>query len=81
MAAKAAPPESAPARKVKQGRHDSAARRKGLRTKGQRGCSIYIPAEELLKAGVDPWAEEPPYYRIWAGPRGRVVIQLYREGP
>lgn len=59
------------------GRYDSAQRRRGLRKGRERGCSVYIPAEALERAGFDP-AGSPPYYRIWASPRGRLVIQLYR---
>jgi hypothetical protein len=60
------------------GRHDPAERRRGTRGQRRKGCFIYIPAEALEKAGYDPQGE-PPYYRIWAAPRGRVVVQLYRE--
>jgi hypothetical protein len=61
------------------GPHDPAARRKTQRTGRQRGCSIYIPAEWLEKAGWDP--EGPtPYYTIAGGERGRYVVTLHRDG-
>lgn len=60
------------------GQYDHAARRASVRRGRERGCWLYIPAEELLKTGISPLAL-PPFYRIWAGPRGRVVVQLYRD--
>ena len=56
---------------------DSARRRKLLRKGRERGGSVYIPAHELEKAG-HPFPADT-YYRVWAGSRGRVVIQLYNE--
>lgn len=61
------------------GRYDSARRRRSLRRGRERGCSVYISAEELLKAGIDPKAA-PPFYRVWAGNRGGVTVQFYKEG-
>lgn len=49
-----------------------------MRRGRERGCWLYIPAEQLERAGVSRDAR-PPFYRTWAGPRGRVVVQLYRE--
>jgi hypothetical protein len=60
------------------GRHDHAERRRGLRKARERGCSIYIDAGALKRAGFGP-DDPPPFYRTWAGPRGRIVVQLYRE--
>jgi len=58
--------------------HDPGLRRKATRAQRQRGCFIYLPAEVLKAAGVDP--EGPaPYYRTWAGRKGSVVLRLYRE--
>jgi hypothetical protein len=57
--------------------HDHAARRTALRKGRERGCSIYVPAEALTKAGFAP-TDPPPFYRVWGAPRGRVVVQLYR---
>jgi hypothetical protein len=43
------------------------------------GCSIYIPAEWLVRAGIDP--EGPtPYYTLAGGERGRYVVTLHRSG-
>lgn len=49
-----------------------------MRRGRERGCWLYIPAEELSKAlGEVP--EEPPAYRVW-GLRGRTVMaKLYDE--
>jgi len=63
---------------LQNGRYDRAKRRLGLRRQRQRGINIYIPAEELAKAGFDPNGPAPAY-RVWGAPRGRVVVQLYRE--
>ncbi len=60
------------------GKHDSAARRKSKRAGRERGCWLYVPAEYLMAAGIDPLGP-PPYYRVWAAPRGRFVVVLYRE--
>lgn len=64
------------------GRHDPGLRRQSIRKQRERGCSVYIPAEELLKAGIDPDGPAP-YYRTWGyrrGPRSpSVVVSLYRE--
>jgi hypothetical protein len=63
------------------GRHDPAKRRKSLRRGRERGCWIYIPAEQLVALGVD-LDSDPPWYRTWG--RGKrknpgVVVTLYRE--
>src|SRR5205085_12248991 len=60
------------------GRADHAVRRLAQRRGRERGCWVYIDAEQLAKTGVE-LNGEPPAYRTWAGPRGRVVVQLYRE--
>lgn len=72
-----APAGSVPAT-LPSGRYDGAKRRRSLRRGRERGCSVYIPAEELLKAGIDPQAA-PPFYRVWAGSRGGVTVQFYKE--
>ena len=57
--------------------YDPAYRRRTVRRGRERGCWLYIPAEELRAAAIDP-AEPPPCYRIW--PRRRaILVQLYRE--
>jgi hypothetical protein len=58
--------------------HDSGQRRKATRKQREKGCSVYLPAEVLLAAGVDP-AGPVPYYRTWGDRRGSVIVRLYRE--
>jgi hypothetical protein len=60
------------------GRHDTAERKRATRAGRRRGCYIYIVAEDLERAGIDPRGETP-WYRVWAGERGRFVVTLYRE--
>lgn len=60
------------------GRHDTAARRRALRKQREKGCSIYIAAEQLQAAGVDPNGPAP-FYRVWAGERGRFIVTLYGD--
>jgi hypothetical protein len=58
--------------------YDPAERRKATRAGRQRGCSIYIPADDLRAAGINP--DEPtPHYRIWPSARGSLLIRLYKE--
>jgi hypothetical protein len=39
---------------------------------------VYIPAETLQEAGIE--IEKPvPYYRVWAGRRGSLLVTLYAE--
>jgi hypothetical protein len=61
------------------GRHDTGLRRKATRTGRQRGCLVYIAAEELLLAGIDPYAD-PPHYRVYPK-RGlkRAAISFWAE--
>jgi hypothetical protein len=68
---------SAPA--SRSGSHDYARRRRSLRKQREKGCSVYIPADDLAKAGIDPDGP-PPFYRVWGAPRGSVLVRLYREG-
>ena len=63
---------------LRHGRHDHAYRRRGKRAGRERGCWLYLTAEGLKRAGFSP-DDPPPAYRTWSGPRGRVVVQLYRE--
>lgn len=60
------------------GRYDSGARRRSKRKGRERGCWVYIPAEELAKAGHDPQAA-PPLYRTWGTKSGGVLVRLYHE--
>jgi hypothetical protein len=63
---------------VKSGRYDAGVRRRGQRRVRERGCWVYIPAEELEKAGFD--LDDPaPYYRVWGSSRGGLFVRLYRE--
>lgn len=59
-------------------RYDAMMRRRATRSGRERGVWIFIPAEELVKAGVDP-AGEPPWYRTWGSRKRAVLVQLYRE--
>ena len=58
--------------------YDAQQRRRATRGGRQRGCSIYIAADELEAAGWDP-AGELPYYRVWGRHRGSVLVQLSRS--
>ena len=60
-------------------RYDDQARRKAQRRPGEKGISIFIPAAELRKAGIDPDGD-PPDYRVWGRDRGGVLVRLYRRG-
>jgi hypothetical protein len=58
--------------------HDPGLRRKATWAQRQKGCMVYVPADVLKEAGIDP--EGPtPYYRTWAGKGGSVLLRLYRE--
>lgn len=59
-------------------KYDSGARRRAQRRGRERGCWVFIPSEELRKAGYDP-AGEPPFYRTWGTARGGVFVRLYRK--
>lgn len=64
------------------GRYDALARRRADRSQRERGCWVDIPAEELVKAGIDPHGPAP-WYRTWGYRRSRtghsVIVALYRE--
>lgn len=60
------------------GSYDYARRRRAKRGGRETGCWIYIPGEELARAGWQPGGPLP-WYRVWASARG-VVLRLYREG-
>ena len=60
------------------GRHDAGHRRQSTRKGRERGCSLYIAAEELLAAGIDLDAP-PPRYRVWAGRKRTLVVSLYPQ--
>ena len=59
-------------------KYDAAARRRSVRRGRERGCWVYIPAEELVRAGIDT-AAAPPLYRTWGTSRGGVLVRLYRQ--
>jgi hypothetical protein len=59
------------------GRADIRTRRKSQRRGREKGCWVYIPAEQLQRAGFGPDAD-PPYYRAWDGRKGTVILNLYR---
>jgi len=61
------------------GKHDASARRRAVRSGRERGCWVYIPAEDLQKAGIDPQGPRP-WYRTWGRARGGVLVRLYKEG-
>ena len=59
--------------------YDSAALRRSVRKGRERGCWVYVPAEELAKtrAGV---ADLPPRYRTVGRQNGStVIVTFYRE--
>jgi hypothetical protein len=61
------------------GKHDQAARRRSKRKGRERGCWVYIPGEQLERAGIDP-SGPPPFYRTWDGRKRTLLVQLYTEG-
>lgn len=71
-------PQEARTAPMPYGRYDSGERRRSKRTGRERGCWLYIPAEELAKAGVD-LDGPPPLYRTWGRPRGSLVVRLYKD--
>lgn len=58
--------------------YDPQVRRRALRHGRERGCRVYIAADELEAAGIDP-AGPPPSYRVWGSARGSILIRLYRD--
>ena len=70
--------QEAPEAPMVPGRYDHAMRRQSQRNGRERGCWVYIPAEELVKAGVSPFGPAP-YYRVWGSRRGSVLVRLYGE--
>jgi hypothetical protein len=57
-------------------RYDHAERKRGKRTGRMRGCMVYIPAEELIRAGISP-DDPPPAYTLRGVPGKRVSVKLY----
>lgn len=61
------------------GRHDQGARRRSVRKGRETGCWVYIPGEQLERAGFAAERDAPPpWYRSWDGRKGTVLVQLYR---
>lgn len=58
--------------------YDPARRRRTVRRGRERGCWLYIAADELVAAGYSI-TDPPPWYRVWGSKRG-ITIRLYREG-
>jgi len=63
---------------IRPGRHDPQQRRKATRGGRQKGCYVYIAAEQLERGGYDP-SGPAPWYTISGGERGRYVVTLYTE--
>lgn len=61
---------------------DTAHRKRAQRRGRERGCWVYIDAEQLTRAGINPLAE-PPYYRCNGYKRSRnghtAIVSLYQE--
>lgn len=58
--------------------HDVQQRRRATRSGRERGCWVYVPAEELVKAGHAPGGPAP-FYRTWGSKKGSVLVQLYHS--
>ena len=60
--------------------YDHARRRRCVRRGRERGCWLYIPAEQLLHMGFAP-GDAAPFYRTWEDRTGRprLVVNLYRQ--
>lgn len=58
--------------------YDAAKRRRVRQRQRERGVTVYIPADELERAGYD--LNDPPrFYRVWGTSRGGLFVRLYRE--
>ena len=58
---------------------DIALLKKAQRRGRERGCWVYIAAEQLEAMGIDLEAD-PPLYRVWgAEDRPRAVVNLYPQ--
>lgn len=59
--------------------YDSTQHKQSRRAPRRKGVDVFIPAEELRKAGVDP--EGPaPAYRVWGSRNGSILVRLYGRG-
>lgn len=59
-------------------RYDRARRKRAVRKGAERGCWVFVPAVELVKAGIDPHGPAP-FYRVWGAKRGGGTLRFYRE--
>lgn len=60
------------------GRHDQGQRRTSKRKGRETGCWVYIPGEQLERAGFER-GTPPPFYRTWDGRKRTILVQLYAE--
>lgn len=58
--------------------YDPAARRRSVRTGRERGCWVYVPAEELELLGFAK-GDPPPFYNLTALRRRSVALHFYAE--
>ncbi len=59
--------------------YDPARRRRTVSRGRERGCWVYVPAEELQKLR-DASDRPPPFYRLWALTGGRTIrVQFYAD--
>lgn len=58
--------------------YDHAKRRRAQRRQRMRGCYVYVPAEELVKAGIDPNGPAP-FYKVWGSKGGSAFVRFYKE--
>jgi hypothetical protein len=58
--------------------YDHGKRRRTKRAGRERGCWLYVAAEELYAAGFTP-DEPPPFYKVWGSSRGGLFVRLYRK--
>lgn len=64
---------------LQRSKYDPDERRQSQRKQRERGVWVYIPAEEMLKAGRSVF-EGPPKYRVWGRRGGSVLVRLYKGG-
>jgi len=61
---------------------DTARRKRAQRRGRERGCWVYIDAEQLSRSGISP-LDPPPYYRCNGYRRSlnghSIIVSLYRE--
>lgn len=59
-------------------RYDPGRARRAVRQGKERGVRVYIPADELRKAGIDPHGAIPTY-KVWGRRSGSVLVRLYSD--